>query len=462
MKQNEQQHREPEQTKNLMGLWSATAIGMGAMIGAGIFALIGIAVELAGTYAYVSFIIAGVLALLTTYSMSKLAAAFPKKGGTVSFLNKAFGKGPFSGSINLLTCLGYLIVTSLYARAFGEYGLAMLGMEDNSLLLHLLSSGIVILFVGINFSSAAVVGKAGLVTTIVQTAILLLFGIIGISEMDTTVVLQPESSPDISGIILCSGIVFMSYEGFGLVANTAEDIRRPKKNLPRSLYISVLVVMFVYVMVNIAVVGNMSIQHILENKEYVLAEAANVILGRNGFLIMGAAALFSTSSAINATIYGPVYMVHATSKAQQLPPFLQRSFAGHEAGVALALVGSFILITSNTLDLSTIAETGSLIFLVVYTVVNLANIRLYEVTNSSRLISLLALLSTLFALVALSYFLSQESSRSLYVFVGIGLFTVLVQLINYFIQKGIEEQLETEQEEEEQESVMQEKKKEQE
>lgn len=452
MKQNEQQHREPEQTKNLMSLWSATAIGMGAMIGAGIFALIGIAVELAGTYAYVSFILAGLLALLTAYSMSKLAAAFPKKGGTVSFLNKAFGKGSFSGSMNLLTCLGYLIVTSLYARAFGEYGLAMLGMEGSSWLLHLLSSGIVLLFVGINFSSAAVVGKAGLITTIVQTAILLLFGIIGVSKMEPNVILQPESSPDISGIILCTGIVFMSYEGFGLVANTAEDIRQPKKNLPRSLYISVLLVMLVYALVNIAVVGNMPTSSILEAKEYVLAEAASIILGKNGFLIMGAAALFSTSSAINSTIYGPVYMVQATSEARQLPPFLQRGFAGHDAGVALALIGALILIASNTLDLSTIAETGSLVFLVVYAAVNFANFRLYKVTNSSRFISLFALLSTLFALGALGYFLNQENSRSLYVFFGIAAFTLLVQLINHFMQRNLQEK---EPPKEEEETVMQ-------
>ncbi len=108
-----------------MGLWAATSIGVGAMIGAGIFALIGIAVEVAGKLAYLAFLIAGFITLLTTYSVAKLAVAFPSKGGPVEYLNRGFGTDILTGSLNTTMWMGYIIVTALYARAFGEYGVAL-------------------------------------------------------------------------------------------------------------------------------------------------------------------------------------------------------------------------------------------------------------------------------------------------------------------------------------------------
>ncbi|MCB2206990.1 MAG: APC family permease [Bacteroidetes bacterium] len=417
-----------------MGLWSATAIGMGAMIGAGIFALVGIAVEIAGAYAYISFIIAGILALLTAYSMSKLAAAFPEKGGSVAFLNEAFGKNIVPGTLNLMTVLGYIIVTSLYARAFGEYGLALIGKEDNNLLLHFLSSGVVLLFIGINLTGASMVGKAGFIATAIQTAVLLVFGIAGLTQMDTEL-LKPSSEFSLTGVILVTSIVFMSYEGFGLVANTAEDIRKPRKNLPRSLYLSVIIVMVIYVIINIAVIGNLSIEKIIQAKDYVLAEAAIPVFGSAGFIIMGIAALFSTSSAINATVYGPVYMLQETAKAGEIPTFFKRNLWNHKAGVALLIIGASILIVTNLFNLQTIAETGSLIFLVVYLAVNLANFKLYKATGSKRWIVILAIVSTGLAFVALVYFLFTESNISLFTFLGISIFSLLVEILFHRIKK---------------------------
>jgi len=190
------------------------------MIGAGLFALIGIAVDITGQTAYIAFIIAGIVALLTSYSVSKLAIQFPSKGGPVEYLNKGYGKGVFAGSLNVIMWIGYIIVTSLYARAFAEYSTALLSIGENSVWLYIFGSVIVIIFVIINFIGASAVGASELLIVAIKVFVLTLFGILGLHTMK----MQEFSiigEFDLGDLALASGVVFMSYEGFGLVANTA-------------------------------------------------------------------------------------------------------------------------------------------------------------------------------------------------------------------------------------------------
>lgn len=417
--------------KKAMGLWTATSIGVGAMIGAGIFALMGIAVQIAGKFAYLSFIVAGIIAAFTSYSVARLAVKFPSKGGPVEYLNKAFGKGTFAGGLNIAMWLGYLIVTSLYAKAFGEYGTALLGMEDNSFLLPILSSSIVILFVFINFIGASLVGKSELVTVMVKTGVLLLFCAVGLTTVQTEE-LMVATSFHFSDVVFASGVIFMSYEGFGLVANTAEDLRKPSKNLPIALFLSVGIVMLIYILATVVVVGNLSLPEIGNAKEYVLAEAARPLLGNLGFEIMAIAALFSTASAINATIYGPVNMVQETSKAQQLPSFFTKDFFGHHSGIALLITGGIVLLITNTLNLESIAEVGSLVFLMIYTAVNIANFKLRHQTKSKIWLVVLGISGTTFAFAALFYYQWQKDSFSIYVFLGL---ILLCFIYEWFFQQ---------------------------
>ncbi|SDG68308.1 amino acid:proton symporter, ABT family [Psychroflexus sediminis] len=420
-----------------MGLWSATSIGVGAMIGAGIFALIGIAVQIAGQLAYVSFIIAGIIAAFTSYSVSKLAVKFPSKGGRVEYLNRAFGKGIFAGGLNITIWLGYTIVTALYAKAFSEYAAALLGMQGHSLFLSLMSIAIVALFIFINFAGSALVGKSELVTVIAKIGILLLFCILGFTTVQSSE-LSVSKSFDFADVMFASGVIFMSYEGFGLVANTAEDVRKPSKNLPKALFLSICIVMLVYILTSVVVIGNLSIPEILKAKEYVLAEAARPLLGEIGFDIMAIAALFSTASAINATIYGPVNMVHETAKANQLPSFLVKKIFNHKSGIALLVTGGLVILITITLDLEAIAEVGSLVFLMIYTLVNIANFKLRRKTKSKAWLVVLGIAGTSFAFAALFYHELQKQSLSLYVFFGLVLLCFIYEWI--FQRKNLKNQ----------------------
>ena len=109
-----------------LGLWAVVAIGVGGMVGGGIFAVLGLAVQLAHGGTPLAFALAGVVALLTAYSYARLSVAYPSRGGTVTFLDRAFGSGMVTGSLNVLLWLSYVVMLSLYAFAFGSYGATFL------------------------------------------------------------------------------------------------------------------------------------------------------------------------------------------------------------------------------------------------------------------------------------------------------------------------------------------------
>ena len=107
--------------KKSIGLWAAISIGVGGMVGAGIFSILGLACQIAGNAVYISFIIAGIVALLSTYSYAKLGVKYPSAGGPVEFLVRGFGAGILSGGFNILLWIGYVFALALYAKAFGAY-----------------------------------------------------------------------------------------------------------------------------------------------------------------------------------------------------------------------------------------------------------------------------------------------------------------------------------------------------
>lgn len=398
--------------KRVMGLWSATSIGVGAMIGAGIFALVGIAIELAGPYAYISFSLAGLIAILTSYSVSKLAIYYPSKAGRIKYLIEGFGNNILSGGINIMMWLGYIIVTSLYARAFSNYALAFFGLDENFIWLHVFTSGIIILFLVINFIGANLVGKSELIIVAIKVSILLIFSILGFFYIDPHNLI-PDHEDSFANLFVVSGIVFLSYEGFGLVANTAEDIKKPQKNIPRALYISIGLVALVYISVTLVVLGSLPMNKIIQTKEYVLAEAAKPFFGEAGFKIMAIAALFSTASAINATIYGPVYMVYETAQADQLPGYFERKIFREPTGTSLLITGILILFFANFFNIEEIAKLGSLAFLINYISVNAAHLFITDKTEAKRWIIWLAIFGCVFVLGMLIYYEFKTSKLTL-------------------------------------------------
>ncbi|MCD6414528.1 MAG: amino acid permease [Candidatus Diapherotrites archaeon] len=399
--------------KKGIGLWSAVSIGVGGMIGAGIFSILGVATQIAGNAVYLSFIIAGFVALLSTYSYAKLGARYPSAGGPVEFLIKGFGGGVFSGGFNILLWIGYIFALSLYARAFASYAMTFLPAGSSGLWLYIFATGIVVLFTIVNFVGAKAVGSSETLIVAIKVGILLLFALIGLFFINPSH-LSPSLWPLGSNILFGAGIVFLGYEGFGLITNAAEDMDNPGKTLPRALYLSVFITMIIYVLVSVVVVGSLKIPSILAAKDYALAEAARPFLGLIGFKLMALAALFSTASAINATLYGGANVSYTIAKDGGLPKVFDRKLWG-KSTEGLFITSGLVILLANFLDLGGIAMIGSAAFLLIYAAVNLAHMNLYKQTGANVYIIILAAFSCLVALGILIYYTAVYSQMTLIV-----------------------------------------------
>lgn len=167
--------------ENSVNLKEAISIGIGGMVGGGIFAVLGLATDLAKGGTPISFLIAGIIALLTAYSYSKLSISYPDKGGTVKFINVGFGINIFSGGINNLLWISYIIMLSLYASAFGSYAPNLYKITDSANIdVHIYSSLIIILATIINYFSIKLVSRIESIAVLIKLIILLGFVIIGI------------------------------------------------------------------------------------------------------------------------------------------------------------------------------------------------------------------------------------------------------------------------------------------
>ncbi len=399
-----------------IGFWEASAIGVGGMVGGGIFAVLGLAVELAGGGVPLAFALAGAVALLTSYSYAKLSVAFPSEGGTVHFLVTAFGPGLFSGGLNILLWLSYIVMLALYASAFGSYGASFFSGAAQTTVKHVLVTLIVVAITGLNLMAAEVIGKAEDWIVATKLAILLLFIAVGVWSIEAQRLSVTTWSPALQ--LLSGGmIIFVAYEGFELIANTAQDVRDPEHTLPRAFYVSVTFVIALYVTIAVVTVGNLSLSAIVDAKDYALAEAARPFLGQAGFALIAVAALLSTTSAINATLYGAGRLSYTIARDGQLPRELERKVWRRPAE-GLLITSALTVVAANLLDLSSISTVGSAGFLLIFAAVNGAAIRLSAKTGGRAWVSAVGLAGCAAALVAILLEVGREAPLRLVVLAG--------------------------------------------
>ena len=418
-----------------IGLWAVVALGIGGMVGGGIFAVLGLAVQLAHGGTPVAFALAGAVALLTTYSYAKLSVAYPSRGGTVTFLDRVFGAGMLTGSLNVLLWLSYIVMLSLYAYAFGSYGVTFLPDTWATYGKHVFISLGVVALTALNLFSADLIGRAEDWIVGLKLAILLLFvgaGLEGVSSAR----IAPDAWSQPLQLVAGGMIIFLAYEGFELIANTAHDVRDAARTLPRAYYISVCFVIALYVLVALVAVGNLSVDQIEAAKDYALAEAARPFLGKTGFTLIALAAMLSTASAINATLYGAARLSYCIARDRELPPTLTRKVWGQPIE-GLLITAGLTLFVANTFDLTSISTMGSAGFLLIFAVVNIANALHASQTNSRGWISVFGAVACLAALCALIWQTAITAPEKLWVLAAIAMLAVMIEGGYRFAKRNI-------------------------
>ncbi|WP_434530544.1 APC family permease [Haloarcula sp. NS06] len=418
-----------------LGLIEVVAMGVGGMVSGGIYAVLGVAMQQAGNAVPLSYLIAGIITLLTAYSYLKLTLHFGEHGGVFSFVEHIVDNPTIAAYVGWILIVGYVGVMAMYAFAFGAYTLtaarAIAGNELPQLLRPVISIIIVAAFVGLNIRGVQETGLFEDIAVYIKIAILLSLATLGVVFYDGSVVAIDFFSKGVVSPIAGFAIIFVSYEGFQLLVYDYEEIENVEQVLPIGMYVAIAIAMLIYVSVSFMATLNLTPAELLAHQEVALAEAVSNIpvLGGAGFILVILSAIKSTSSGINATLFGTSRLVHKIATEGALPRVF--SFRNRD-GIpvySLLIIGSLTAALAALGTLKQITEFGSVAFLISFAVTNYTNIVLADETGSNRFIPVLGLVGTGVALPVVLYHL-YRTDVAILLWIG-GIFAV-VFLVEYF------------------------------
>jgi amino acid transporter/nucleotide-binding universal stress UspA family protein len=375
-----------------MSLMDATLIGVGAMIGAGIFVLIGIAAGVAGPGLLFSFSLNAIIALFTAMSYAELGSCYHDAGGGYLWVKEGLPKwnGFLSG---WMSWFAHAVACSLYALGFGAYFEHVLG--EFAIIMpqwgffspqKILAAGIAILFAYINFRGASETGKIGNLVTIAKIIILLIFIGFGVEliirQGDWRTTFSPFLPHGFSGVFKAMGLTFIAFQGFEVIAQSSEEIKNPRKNIPRAVFLSLVIVVPIYILVAIAAIGTVPSEgmkpwdYLALQKETALVNVAkNFFVGGGVLILIGG--VISTISALNATIFSSSRVAFAMGRDRNFPTFFSKvhpkNFTPHWS-IMVSLV--IIVIMAVSLPIEAVASAADIMFLLLFLQVNLAMISL--------------------------------------------------------------------------------------
>jgi amino acid transporter len=374
----------------------AAFIGVGAMVGAGIFSLLGAAGEVAGAAVWLSFLIAGAVALLQGYSFAKFGSRYPSAGGLLEYVARGFGDGHTVGIVAWLLLAANAIVTGMVAVSFGSYASEAFG-DGSQTLVKIFAVLLILVMTGLNVVGSQAVARAQTVIVYIVLGCLSLFAVTTIANLDPHL-LAFSGYPPLKDIVSSVALTFFAFLGFGVVTFTAKDLANPSRQLPRAMFLALGIATVIYVAVSLGVFGTLTVDKVIASGGTAIAVAAEPVLGRAGYWLMTVTALFATSGATNAGLYPASGLCEHMSSIGQFPPVLGRRFATRlPAGLALTAVIAIILATG--FDLSSIASIGSAVALFVFTLVTAAHLRVYRDTGANRWVLLVGITSTIVVLV---------------------------------------------------------------
>ena len=414
------------------GLWSAVFIGIGAMVGAGIFIVIGEAGSIAGNIVWLSFIFGGIIALLSGYSLAKLALAFPSRGGIIEYLVQEFGVNTFSGAMGVLFYFAQLIALAAVSKSFGAYSSELFFNKESVFLTNIFGVGIILFFMIINLLGAYFVAKSENIIVIIKLSILVIFTIAALINIKPEY-LSFSKTPPITGMLFAIGITFFAYQGFSVITNTVEDMQNPKKNMLKAMILSILIVMFLYVATSIAVLGNLPLSEVIKAKDYALALAAKPVFGELGFKIMAIAALIATASAINATLYAVTQISYVLAKEGNLPEIYEYNVFNSNEGLIISSILTIPMILF--FNLAEITSAAAISMLIIQAIVHIGHLKVVNKTKANKIFIILAFISMLLVAFLTSYYNYNTSPIVIWYLIGIFIAGFIVEILLRKINK---------------------------
>ncbi len=381
-----------------MSVRGAAFIGIGSMVGAGIFALLGEAAALAGSAVWLSFLLAGLVTMLLAYNVVKLGIRYPSQGGLIEYLLQGFGNGRLLGVASWLGyAAAFVVVAAMLAVSFGSYATTLFVGDDAwSGWDNLFASLVIVATTLVNMTGATFVSRVASVMVVVLLGVFAVFVAVTISDVDFDL-LAFSGYPPFSKIVSSIALTFFAFLGFGVMTFTVANLRDPERELPRAVALALGLTTATYVLIAIGVFGTLTVDEAIGYGETAIAEAARPTLGDAGFTLMAVAALIATAGATNGTLFGSASLTASLADIGQFPPLLgPRSRLGKHGGLLVTAILALVL--ANLVDLSAIASVGSACSLVVFLLVGLAGYRLRSETGASAAIVVLGMAATVIVL----------------------------------------------------------------
>ncbi|MFD0689065.1 APC family permease [Actinomadura fibrosa] len=368
----------------------AAFIGVGSMVGAGIFALLGAAGEVAGAAVWLSFLIAGIIAVLQGYSFARLGARYPSAGGLLEYVAKGFGDGHLTGVTAWLTYSANAIVTAMVAVSFGSYASDMF-TDGSGAWAKVFAAAVILVMTAVNIVGSALVARAQTVIVYVVLGILVVFAAVTIADMKPSL-LAFSGYPSLRDIVSSVALTFFAFLGFGIITFTAKDLAAPSRELPRAMYLALGIATAVYVAIALGVFGTLTVDTVVSSGGTALAVAAEPSLGRAGYWLMSVTALFSTAGATNAGLYPAAGLSERLAETGQFPALMARRFGGR-ASAGLLVQTAACLVLAVVFKLDAIASIGSAVALLIFTLITAAHFRVRGETGARTALLVLAIAS---------------------------------------------------------------------
>ena len=374
-----------------LSLLDITMIGVGAMIGAGIFVLTGIAAGEAGPALVLAFFLNGIVTTFTALSYAELGSAFPEAGG--GYLWVKVGMGGTQGFLaGWMSWFAHAVACSLYGLGFGRFAVEMisLGIPEVQTYAHTLTlifmTMIVALFAFINYRGASETGMIGNIVTIAKVIILGIFIVLGLRAMflnpNLNVFTDNFLANGLGGVFVAMGLTFIAFEGYEIIAQSGEEVKNPMRNIPRAIFISIIIVVIIYVFVAIVAIGAVRVppeagdipvwDYLAQAREVAIVRAAEQFMGRWGGILILISGLASTMSALNATIYSSSRVSFAMGRDHNLPAVLGRIHPQmHTPYWAIAISAVLIIVMAFSLPIDEVAKAADVMFLIMFAQVNI-------------------------------------------------------------------------------------------
>jgi amino acid transporter len=350
------------------------------MMGAGLYSLLGLASSHAGTHVPLAFLIGAIAASFSVYSYAKLGAAYPSSGGAATFTVMSFGPGIISGGINLFQYIAYLIAAALYAAGFVEYTNTIFGGDLSPILLKCITAAIILICTFLNLLGPSLVGKAETFAIGLVVISLLVFSAMGFNHADFKSYHMAGGS--LEGIAVAAGILYINFQGFGVVTNSSSAMKSPQKELPLAMFSALILVTIAYLAVSIAVVMLMPLNVMQLDNGHVLADAAKLVAGKLGFVVISISALLACAAAVNATIFAASNIAADLAEKHEVSSVLGNTVLKNNLH-ALTVSSLGVIVLALIFPLSEVGQMASLAFLLVYAVITFGHLRVYKHTGAN-------------------------------------------------------------------------------